>query len=102
MRSQLERFPYRPGNHPLMAENEFTRAKDLVGRPWSWRFQRVRTAFYEGPFKLLRSSDGRHELYELERDPHESADLAGTDRQRGRCFGIEFSRSNFQSFRIAG
>lgn len=81
-RARLERFPYQPGNHPLLAENEFTRAKDLVGRPWSWRFDRIRTAFYEGPFKLLRSSDGRHELYELERDPHESSDLAGQDKAR--------------------
>ena len=106
-RDQLERFPYRPGSHPVLAENEFTRAKDLVGRPWSWRFQRVRTAFYEGPFKLLRSSDGRHELYELERDPRESADLAATDRERlGRLMAslerFEASRARYRHTGLPG
>jgi arylsulfatase A-like enzyme len=72
-------FPYAPGNHPLLAENYYTRAKDLVGQPWSARFRRVRAALFEGPFKLIRSSDGRHELYELERDPREARDLFAAD-----------------------
>jgi len=83
-RARLADFPYRPGNHPLLAENEFTRAKDLVGRPWSWRFDRVRAAFFDGPWKALRSSDGRHELYQLERDPAEAHDLASAEAARLR------------------
>ncbi len=83
-RARLADFPYRPGSHPLLAENEFTRAKDLVGRPWSWRFDRIRAAFYDGPWKALRSSDGRHELYQLERDPAEAHDLASAEAARLR------------------
>lgn len=78
--SVLPSFPYEPGNHPLLAECYYTRAKDLVGKPWSSRFQRVRTALFDWPFKYIASSDGRHELFQLEADPAESSDLLARER----------------------
>ena len=43
--------------------------------PW----QRQLRAWVEGPNKLIRGSDGRHELFDLASDPGESNDL-GQDR----------------------
>lgn len=34
-------------------------------------------AYYRGDLKLIRRSDGAHELYDLARDPYEANDLAG-------------------------
>ena len=39
-------------------------------------FQRQLRAYYEGPLKLIWSSDGRHELYDLSRGHDEREDLA--------------------------
>ena len=78
-RSQAEayfpRFPLAAGAHPVLGENYYARARDRYRQPWSGRFERVRTALYDWPFKLIASSDGRHELYDLQRDPRESRDL---------------------------
>lgn len=68
-------FPYAPGDHPVIAENRYTRLRDLRHPVWGARFRRVRTALFEGPWKYIRSSDGRHELYDLASDPRESRDL---------------------------
>jgi arylsulfatase A-like enzyme len=71
-------FPYVPGNHPVVAEAYFTRSKDLFDPRWGFRFARVRTALFEWPIKLIASSDGRHELYDLAADPREAASLFAT------------------------
>jgi arylsulfatase A-like enzyme len=42
-------------------------------------FLRRLRAWTDGPHKYLWSSDGRHALYDLARDPGESRDLAGED-----------------------
>ena len=39
------------------------------------RFNRQRTVIYDWPYKLIQSSDGKHELYDLERDPGEMENL---------------------------
>jgi arylsulfatase A-like enzyme len=39
------------------------------------RFNRHRTVIYDWPHKLIQSSDGEHELYDLERDPGEAENL---------------------------
>ena len=70
------RFPFVPGGHPVLGENYYARARDRYRQPWSARFERVRTALYDWPYKLIASTDGRHELYDLHRDPRESRDLA--------------------------
>jgi arylsulfatase A-like enzyme len=66
-----DQFPYQPGNHPVVSQNYYTRHKDLKNPLWGHRFKRVRTAIYEGPYKYINSSDGRHELYNLDNDPRE-------------------------------
>jgi hypothetical protein len=35
----------------------------------------VRRAVFEWPYKLIHSSDGQHELYDLEADPREERNL---------------------------
>jgi arylsulfatase A-like enzyme len=72
-------FPHEPGEHPTLSQNYYTRAGDLHDARWGPRFDRVRTAFFDWPHKLIRSSDGRHELYDLERDPAESDDRFAAD-----------------------
>lgn len=59
----------------VLSENHFTRLKDLK-MPWAKRFLRSRVAMYEGDTKLIHSSDGAHELYELSADPPEHRDRA--------------------------
>jgi len=44
---------------------------DFDPRPW-WRSLR---AYYDGPYKFIQSSDGRHELYNLVEDPGELQNL---------------------------
>jgi arylsulfatase A-like enzyme len=70
------RFPRAPGDEPLLAENYYSRTPDLRSGLWGTRFERVRRAAYAGPLKLITSSDGRNELYDLETDPAETRDLA--------------------------
>lgn len=45
--------------------------------PMPWR--RSLRAFYAGDLKLIRASDGRHELYDLKTDPREEKNLAEAD-----------------------
>ena len=78
----LPMFPDAPGNHPIIAENYYTRARDLYNPSWGHRFDRVRTAFYDWPFKYIHSSDSRHELYDLAGDPAETTNLIASDPQR--------------------
>lgn len=65
------RFPDVPGEHDVIAEIYYTRTKDLHDPRWGHRFNRIRTALYDWPWKLISSSDGNHELYDLSRDPRE-------------------------------
>jgi len=71
----LPQFPNAPGNHVVISENYYTRSNDLYDDRWGHRFDRVRTAIYDWPYKYIRSSDGLHELYELAADPAESNNL---------------------------
>jgi arylsulfatase A-like enzyme len=71
----IAHFPDAPGNHLVLAENYYTRVKDLFHPEWGSRFQRVRRAVFEWPFKYIDSSDGNHELYQLTDDPTEASNL---------------------------
>jgi arylsulfatase A-like enzyme len=60
------------------------------------RFNRHRTVVLDWPYKLIESSDGNHELYDLERDPGETANqieereqLADEMSERLRKFKLE-------------
>jgi arylsulfatase A-like enzyme len=70
-----ELFPELPGNHVVVAENYYTRRKDLFHPQWGQRFQRIRRAVLAWPHKYIDSSDGQHELYDLDADPKESRNL---------------------------
>jgi arylsulfatase A-like enzyme len=74
----LDRFPARPGKHPVLIENYYTRTGDLWNRRWGHRFRRVRRAIIDWPYKVIRSSDGAHELYDLSVDIAESNNLYAT------------------------
>lgn len=78
------RFTRDPGRDPVVVENYFTRRKDLEDPRWGSRFDRVRTAIYDWPYKLIRSSDGQHELYRLDTDPREAANLVAEEPSRVR------------------
>ena len=67
----LRLFPNTPGNHPVMSENYYAGTKNLFHEDWGWRFQRVRSAIFEWPYKYIHSSDGQHELFHLVKDPRE-------------------------------
>ena len=68
-------YPDAPGNHFVISENYYTRAKDLFHDQWGHRFKRVRTVVYDWPYKYIHSSDGNHELYDLSSDPGETNSL---------------------------
>jgi arylsulfatase A-like enzyme len=70
------RFPYRPGSHPVLIESHHASVNVLFHPVWGRRFRRVRLAVFEWPWKYIHSSDGKHELYDLQRDPGERHDLA--------------------------
>lgn len=74
-----ESFPEAIGAEVIIGENYYTRRKDLIGKPWSARFNRVRRAVFEGRHKYIHSSDGRHELYDLAADPGETRNLLDSE-----------------------
>jgi len=69
-----EAFPYAWPGSAVLAENHFTRIKDLRSA-WADRFDRSRRVMIEWPRKYIHSSDGDHEAYDLVEDPHEQVDL---------------------------
>jgi arylsulfatase A-like enzyme len=46
------------------------------------RFNRDQKAIYQGPYKLIWSSNGEDELYDIVEDPRENKNLAGEDPSR--------------------
>lgn len=82
--AELERrhagtFRYALGEHPLLAQNYYSRTRDLRNPAYGARFRRVRSALIADGRKLIRSSDGGRELYALDEDPGELRDLALED-----------------------
>lgn len=67
------------GTFPILAENYFSRDWDVKDPRWKGRFERIRTASYNGEWKLILSSDGAHELYHLPSDPGEGTNRASSD-----------------------
>ena len=56
----------------VVAENHYSRLPDILHPTVGERFRRVRTVVYDGSHKLIQSSDGNHELYNLAEDPGET------------------------------
>ncbi len=68
-------FPFRPGNHPFISEKYYG-GKDLIfDERFGKRLNRIRIAVIDAPWKLIHSSDGKHELYNLDQDPREQKDI---------------------------
>jgi arylsulfatase A-like enzyme len=78
-------FPNVPGNHPVIAENYYARARDLFHPVWGKRFDRIRTVVYDWPYKYIHSSDGNSELYHLDYDDREAVNLIDKDRERAQA-----------------
>lgn len=68
------KFPGQAGVRGLFAEINYSRGKDMAA-PWGERFFRERSALYLERWKVIRSSDGKHELYDLVSDPREERNL---------------------------
>jgi len=84
---------YEPFQHPVISELYYSRTKDLFDPVWGQRFDRIRTAVFDPPFKYIASSDGENELYNLEDDRFESRNLLATDPERAQAMAarlIEF------------
>jgi arylsulfatase A-like enzyme len=93
-------FTRDPLNDPLIAENHYTRSKDLADPRWGFRFRRVRTVLYTWPYKYIESSDGDHELYRLDLDPAESRNLVASEAERAEDMAEHLA--DFRDARASG
>ena len=84
-RALRERLPGRGKQTATLIENYYSRSKDVVNPVWGARFRRVRRALLHWPHKLIQSSDGAHELYDLSRDPGETSDLREREPELARA-----------------
>ena len=81
-----------PGNHPIIAENYYSRAADVANPIWGKRFTRIRAALFRWPFKFILSSDGHHEMYRLDRDAKESQNIVRSGKRRVQKYKRQLSR----------
>jgi len=58
---------------------------------WLERLQRVRRAYYREGVKVIESSDGEHELYDLTVDPGELHDLVAEEPERAAALRAELA-----------
>jgi len=75
------------------------RAAGKARTDWdSTRYERSLRALFQRPYKLIWSSDGRHELYDIAVDRHEKNNLAGTrpGLLSGMTESLEQALSEFQ------
>ncbi|MCP4644702.1 MAG: sulfatase [bacterium] len=85
-------FPYRPGNHPVVAEQYFALSSVLNHPEYGHRFKRVRRAIVDWPMKFIHTSKGRHELYNLEDDPREARNLIDDLPEREKALTAELDK----------
>ena len=87
-----ELFERVSGNHPVIAENYYTRSIDLSHPVWGQRFMRIRAVLYDFPYKYILSSDGQDEMYHIENDKTESHNLVKEEIARGDKYRRELSQ----------
>jgi hypothetical protein len=78
----------------VLTENYYSRRLDLVGA-WAERLDRVRRAVVLGRYKYVHSSDGQHELYDLEADPDERVNLIEARPDLAEPLAAELARWDF-------
>jgi arylsulfatase A-like enzyme len=72
-------------DYPLPVERDFNMAEVSISRErdmrasYGARFRRKRFVYYADGHKLIRSTDGQHELYNLQIDPDETVNLYSTE-----------------------
>jgi arylsulfatase A-like enzyme len=81
------------GAYPILSENYYSRDWDYSDPRWLGRFDRVRTALYEGPWKFIHSTDGDDGLFNLAEDPQEQQNRRKDEKQtyqalRERCLAV--------------
>ena len=87
----MDRFPYKPGNHPVITENYYSgnSGKSVYPVPkYMHRFDRVRTGVYQWPWKYIQSTDNKHELYNLTDDPLELKNLVNDQPEKARMLSV--------------
>ena len=75
VREGLVQFPYAVGGHPSDRPVRLHAGQGPLPQALGWRLNRVRTALFDERLKLIASSDGQHELYDLAGDPREGTNL---------------------------
>jgi arylsulfatase A-like enzyme len=65
----------RVGEYPAVMTGALQRGRKLHPAFDPTPFDRTLRAYYEKPYKFIQASDGHHELYQLDRDPHELHNL---------------------------
>lgn len=68
-------FPWAPGNHPIISEIHATPNSISSDLPWSSRLKQERLALVRWPYKYIHSLTEEDELYDLDADPGEAANL---------------------------
>lgn len=71
-------FPYAWPSDVVLAENHYTRMI-TIRRPSAERLLRIRRVAIDWPLKVIDSSDGEHEAYDLAADPAEIENLMAED-----------------------
>jgi arylsulfatase A-like enzyme len=60
--------------------------------PRGWGMDRRLTALYDGPWKLIRASDGRDLLFDLSADPNEAFDRSDSEPQKMAAMQADLDR----------
>lgn len=68
--------------HLILTENYYSRDWDFTDTRWAGRFERVRRAVFDGPWKYIQSSDGDEALYRIDVDPKEHHNLSASEPER--------------------
>jgi len=78
-------FTRSPGSLPPLAEHYWGRSRDQRNPALAARVRRIRRALFAWPHKRIHSSDGSHELYDIDADPREQRNLSAERPELARA-----------------